>query len=739
MGDDGGYKRFGQLLYKPAPPDPRGYAKLWVKLHGRRPRLQHVPKHARLDAVLRAAEKALLDKEARAAQPVALPPPLPARKRAPPRDRDSAHVAEEQPAKLQAPSKQQRRGLPARECLKAETAATRTPVTPEPVTTFDVGTHVRFAGPKLAKNKKGVFVVEALKMPAGEHKLRSISSRELLPRIAGKLLKRCATHHGAFGKRGDKEKPKADYDEMLRRAGREAVERGFPEVSESSWEEAPQMLKPQPAGESVGRHDLTPRPHDPTRPGDAKCGGSLLLPTLLIGATGGEEDHGRLNKMPVLVLNYGAEVKFKGSLQHATLENAPKTAEHPRVGSHPSIVVQTADTLLGLTDRRGVDADLWRCATRDVLAKDSHWKDAAFIPVTRQPAPKGVENNVRFKESSDVQGEAMAYIAEKRAVLYDAITGEVLVLYEADGSVALQIASVITEHLAPLAKMHGITIVGERHVWQPPLESDADYPPSERLSFNAARSEGALAADDQRMQFIGSHSERTNSARRGSAPDGGTYGRRLVNSDDTADLTHYADTLRAPNFWYFSMMEARRCTRPAPARDSRLPRPMRRFAHALALRGVQPLFERLSQAYHRSSPRVAAYMVGVLARVDVRSRSGSDVGTFLSKDRLVSFCAPTSAYNSGIHRDVHDVGWTLAVAGKCRPPSAPRYECRCDPRGCEAALFDPTATSRAWSEVNGRLSAGELAGIRTSNDIQSAGGRLWFGAGRRRPAVCAPC
>ena len=51
----------------------------------------------------------------------------------------------------------------------------------------------------------------------------------------------------------------------------------------------------------------------------------------------------------------------------------------------------------------------------------------------------------------------------------------------------------------------------------------------------------------------------------------------------------------------------------------------------------------------------------------------------------------------------------MAIGAKCPPEGATPAVCRCDPRGCEAALFDPTATSPAWAEVNAALPAGVLA------------------------------
>lgn len=739
------WQAFGALQWMPATTmqaTSAGAEKLFVKLEGGTKRLAHVAKGVQRVDALRAIQKKLLEEREKGEsgeQPLLPPAPLP-RKRTITAASSLPTVPPMQV--LKAPAKPEARELrpPKNVPAKPQACELQPPKTAEKsrkklkvVPTFEVGAYVRHSSKQLPDERKGVFeVVKAY--PSGTYTLRSLGSRVLRRGVDGGDLRRSAQHAGGFGP------PRRPGPAELRRAGQQAVEQKFG-VSAATWRAAARKLEPRAAHASIGRHDLRMRPGgDPARPGDASCGGSLVLPTLRIGKTGGCEDDGRIGKIPVIVLGHAGCVMFNASIKHATALNHPTSERtHP---AHPSIVAQTADSLLGLSSsqRADIDADLWRCKALDLLAHDAKWRHAAFIPVSQDEVPEGVDNNVQYNE------EKMRFIVEKLAVLFDAATGEPLLLYEAEKY--HEIAGVMTEHFAPLAKVRGWKVRPRRgkppvKTAMPPITEDESYDRSEHLFFNATRSEGCLRADDQRMMFVGSHSEVTNAAYRGSAPNGGAYGRRLINADDSADLTHYAEMLRAPNYWLFSMSKARRPAAPPRPRAAAPPAPPRPPCTAASLclltnrsSRAQPLYEPLSEAYHASSPRCAAYMVGMLALVDTGRRAGSDVGVFMTRDRLISFVAPTSGYDSGVHADPHDVGWTLAIAAKCPPPGYTPRPCGCDERGCEAALFDPSVSGARWARENSALAPGVRNGIRVLNDIRSARGRLHWGAGRRPTAAC---
>ena len=53
----------------------------------------------------------------------------------------------------------------------------------------------------------------------------------------------------------------------------------------------------------------------------------------------------------------------------------------------------------------------------------------------------------------------------------------------------------------------------------------------------------------------------------------------------------------------------------------------------------------------------------------------------------------SSAYAAPPHNDPTDLLFTTAFVGKC----GPTQRCRCDPRGCEAALFKPRP--RMWKSA----------------------------------------
>ena len=297
---------FGPLLWRPAPPSftknsPAGSQTLYVKIAGQANSqfMIYVPSGKSRNTALRAA--------ATPKEPTVVPPP-PALE---PRKRTSATllnaVAEGGAAPAAAPSARgakrpkyedepiaQRKG-------SRDPNAKEKPDPPQQVATLPIGANVRYIDAK-EDERKGLFIVHAVTWscePTAEYTLRGVPSAELRYNVKGKDLQACTPHQGKFA---PPRLPTSPKDVQLQ--GRAAVEREFGGGAGIAWGSKSSRLRPKPASERVGRHTL---------PGDARCGGSLLLPGLVIEATGESEDEGRLGKMPSLVMGHGGMVMFWGT------------------------------------------------------------------------------------------------------------------------------------------------------------------------------------------------------------------------------------------------------------------------------------------------------------------------------------------------------------------------------------------------------------------------------------------
>ena len=100
-----------------------------------------------------------------------------------------------------------------------------------------------------------------------------------------------------------------------------------------------------------------------------------------------------------------------------------------------------------------------------------------------------------------------------------------------------------------------------------------------------------------------------------------------------------------------------------------------------------------------AAPCEAAYIAALQSHVDTERRAFTDVGVYLQPTRVLGSCIGiSSSYAAALHGDPSDLGFTTAFIGKCGPTRV----CRCDARGCSAALFQPR--KNAWRK--GGLSHG---------------------------------
>ena len=174
--------------------------------------------------------------------------------------------------------------------------------------------------------------------------------------------------------------------------------------------------------------DNGPPPHDLatiTAPGGKRhCGGNLAFTGLTLV---GDQFKG---KMPLFVMQPQAVAAFDGRhLTHATTEHHTTTrAGH---GAHVSYAVQTQAPTLGLTSarRRAV-------AHREMLAMGTldaveEFSTAVWLSVTvgeqRHPLTEAAQAHLEHND------ETMHTLRWKRIVLYNALTGQPLVIYDAEG------------------------------------------------------------------------------------------------------------------------------------------------------------------------------------------------------------------------------------------------------------------------------------------------------------------
>ena len=173
-----------------------------------------------------------------------------------------------------------------------------------------------------------------------------------------------------------------------------------------------------------------PRPENSpalTGPGGKQhCGGDLVFTGLKLLGSQFER------KMPLFIMQSRAAVAFDGhGLAHATTE--PHEERRKGHGAHVSFAVQTQAATLNLTSaKRRAEAHAELLAKGAIDAVDK-WADAVWLPVCTGEQRPLVNEAVQTHLHHD--DETMHVLRWNRVVLYDGLTGQPLVLYDAEGVV----------------------------------------------------------------------------------------------------------------------------------------------------------------------------------------------------------------------------------------------------------------------------------------------------------------